>query len=222
MRITQLVLFTALAVLSCALSARAATIAVGNYDLLPNTPGQFISLYVTDIVPNAGNTAAPGNVNGIGLAVAIADGGIRYGGTLGPKINSIDLDSGPTVWVPPNSPPGNIPSQEFYDGQIAYKDVLNGSGFVNVTSGLLATVEVDTTGFSSGTFPLTLSGGAVSENLGNTQFSGAFASTNIIYGYYNGAAGQITVVPEPSSVSLAAIGLIGLAVCRRKFFFPTH
>lgn len=38
-------------------------------------------------------------------------------------------------------------------------------------------------------------------------------------------SGVLTVVPEPTSMVLATIGLIGfagLAAWRRKFFFPTH
>lgn len=222
MRNIRHLLFTACAVLGLAVSAQATpTITVGNYDLLPNTPGQEIPLYVTGIVPNAGpnNPNFPGNVNGIVLDVAIAEGGVDFGGTLGPTITSIDVDSGPTIWVAPNSPAGHQPPLVFNLGQLVEIQFLTNSGWVNVPGGLIATLLIDTTGFSSGTFPLTLSGGAIAANLSGTEFTGNLPNgTTIIYDYYNGTAGQITIVPEPSSVVLAAIGLIGLAAWgwRRK------
>lgn len=215
MRIIQHVLFTAIAVLGLAVDAQAATIVVGNYDLLPNTPGQKIPLYVSGIVPNAGPHFPhfPGNVAGLVLDIAINDGGPEWGsGPLGPTITSIDVVSGPTIWEPPNTTHGHNAPATFYAGQIADINFAILDGWVNVTGGLLATVEINTTGFASGTFQLTLTGGVLLDVLGGTEFIGNPATvTNIIYQYYNGTAGQITIVPEPSSVALAAIGLIGAA-----------
>ena len=97
---------------------------------------------------------------------------------------------------------------------------MTNSGWVNVTGGLFATLVIDTTGFGSGTFPLTLSGGAVEDSFGNTEFIGNLpdGGATFVYEYFDGTAGQITIVPEPSSVVLAAIGLVGLAAWgwRRK------
>jgi hypothetical protein len=222
MRNIQLVLFAAVAVLGLAIRASASpTITVGNYDLLPNTPGQLIPLYVSGIVPNAGpnNPNFPGNVNGVVLSVGIANGGIPYGGTLGPAITSIDVDAGPTIWTVPSTPAGHQPPHEYYFGQLAEVDFLTNTGFVNVPFGLFATLVIDTSGINAGIFPMTLSGGVVEDNFGNTEFSGNLPNgTAITYLCFNGTAGQITIVPEPSSMVLAAIGLTGLAAWgwRRK------
>jgi hypothetical protein len=231
MRHIQLVLFTAIAVLGLAASAQAATftITVGNYDLLPNTPGQKIPLYVTGIVPRADaiSPSNPGNVTGIELSVAIGDGGVAYGGEPGPLISSIDVDSGPTIWVAPQSPFGHNSPSTYYEGQLANVNFLTTEGYVNVTGGLFATLIIDTTGFNDGTYSLRLDGSpSIVDNMSPTTLLGVARAgvprdvTNIIYEYYGGKAGQITIVPEPSTVVLAAIGLIGLAAWgwRRKRF----
>jgi len=223
MRINQLVLFAAIAVLGCAIGAQAAPVItpLGNYDLLPDTPGQTIPLYISGIVPNSSPTLTPplpGNVNGMVLSVAINDGGPAFGGgLLGPQITFIDVDSGPTIWAVPNSPFGHNAANDYYLGQLAGSGFLTTTGWVNVTGGLLATLEIDTTGFFGGTYSLTLAGGYIETDVGDTVILGSEP-----YVIYDGPPGQITIVPEPSSVVLAAIGLIGLAVWRRKFFFPTH
>ena len=224
MRNIQLVLFTAIAVLGLAISAQAAPIItpLGNYNLLPNTPGQKIPLFITGIVPNDGPTfpLISGSVHGMVLSVAISGGGVAFGGTPGPIVSAIDVDSGPTIWVAPNSPAGHNPPFEYYAGQLAQVNFLVPSGWVNVADGLLATLIVDTTGFNIGTYSLTLSSPMQEENTGDTVIIGYFGDDFVLPNliYYDGPAGQITIVPEPSSVVLAAIGLIGLAAWgwRRK------
>ena len=232
MRNIRGVLFTAIAVVGWAINSQAATftITVGNYDLLPNTPGQEIPLYVTGIVPRAdvASPPNPGNVQGMRLAAAINDGGSLGGGAPGPTISSIDVDSGPTIWVAPQSPFGHGPADTFILGQFAVTSFNTTPGYVNVTSGLLATLVIDTTGFNGGTYSLKLSDSPSHEIILVTTEMGGFNQTfpapeipdvtSIIYQYYDGTAGQITIVPEPSSVVLAAVGLIGLAAWgwRRK------
>ena len=83
MRTIRHLLFTASTVLGLAVSAQAAPIItpLGNYDLLPNTPGQEIPLYVTGIVPSDGPTypLILGGVFGISLSVAISEGKVGRG-----------------------------------------------------------------------------------------------------------------------------------------------
>jgi hypothetical protein len=219
MRIDQLALVTAVAVLGLAVRAHAAPVItpLGNYNLLPNTPGQKISLYVTGIVPivSPALPVVPDGVRGMVLNVAINDGGPAWGpGLPGPGITKIDVDTGPTIWVPPSTL-GHQPPAEYYDGQLASSGFLVNnvaSAYVNVTSGLLATLEIDTSGFFSGTFSLTLSGGTLADTLGSTQIIGGFGDAGFFY--VDVAPGQITIVPEPSSMVLAVIGSIGLAAWR--------
>jgi len=212
-----------LALMLClaAVAQASPTITLGNYNLLPGTAGQTIVINVTGIVPNAGNTAAPGNVNGMVFSVAIDEGGPDFGGSLGPQISLVDVDSGPSIWVAPNSPSGRNSFTPFIDagGQLAQSSFLTVSGFVNVTGGVLATLVIDTTGFGPGIHKLTLSGGAVEENLGNTELSGSSTPdpTIIVYQFFDGTGGQITIVPEPSSVVLGLFAVAGLgAVAIRK------
>jgi hypothetical protein len=235
MRNIRFVLFTAIAVVGWATNSQAATftITVGNYDLLPNTPGQEIPLYVTGIVPRADadptTQANPGNVTGLILGAAINDGGSFWGGTPGPKISSIDVDSGSTIWVAPQSPFGHQAPNNFINtGQFAGIYVFTTQGYVNVTGGLFATLMIDTTGFNGGTYSLRLSDSypidlvfdptsskllGYNESLPKPEILDV---TEIIYQYYDGTAGQITIVPEPSSMVLAALGLIGLAAWGRR------
>jgi PEP-CTERM motif-containing protein len=227
MRKIQLLLFTASAVLDLTGSAEAATITLGNYSyLLANTAGQPIPILVTDIVPNT--------VNGMTFSVAIDDGGPAYGGALGPKITAIDVDSGPTIWVPPSVAAGhNVPATYFDPGgQLASVNFLTVSGFVNATSGLLVTLIIDTTGVHD-LHKLTLTGAVLADLVGDTEFIGtAAATTTINYPAFGGTGAVIGVlddpwppeVPEPSSFVLAALGLVGLAAWdwrRKRRMFST-
>ncbi len=131
------------------LAAAATTINVGNFLLLPNTPGQVISIQV------AGGDAAPG----ADLAVQVGDGGPELttvglpAGTPGPRIIDIGLTTGTIFGVPGASqftPSGNIP-------QVWFTNVaLLGNQTSVAASGVLANITIDTTGFSYGSFPLLL------------------------------------------------------------------
>lgn len=116
--------------------------------LLPDMPGQSFDVYVQ-------NTGASVLVNGIGFNIQVADGGAAAGGTIsGPAITSVDLFTG-TVFGPNNnglSGGGSIVPQVYERG------TLTAGGTVSIPNGLskVATVTLDTTGFGSGTFLLTL------------------------------------------------------------------
>jgi len=216
-----------LALMLClaAVAQAAPSITLGNYNLLANTAGQTIVINVTGIVPNALTTPIAGNVgnvNGMVLGVAVNEGGPDYGDVPGPTITAIDVDGGPSIWVAPQSPSGHNAPAEFFDGggMLAQSSFLTVAGFVNVNGGILATLVIDTTGFGPGIHKLTLSGGAVDANLGNTELSGNLPNgTVIVYDspFYGDTAGQITIVPEPSSVVLGLFAVAGLgAVAIRK------
>ena len=192
------VLGLALAIVLCLTASAQAipTIVVGDHLLLANTPGQLIPINVTGISAN--------EVNGITLSVMINDGGVPYGGTPGPIITAMDFDSGPTIWVPPSVPSGHNAPATFFDNQLASANFLTVSGFVTASSGLVATLTIDTTGFYClGINSLDLVGTALEENVGNTGFIGNITAESIS----NGTVGNLC--PEPSSVVL---GLLSLAV----------
>jgi hypothetical protein len=196
----------ALALLVCLTAVAKAdpTITLGNYVLQPNMSGQTIPITVTGIDPNS--------VNGVVLSVMIDDGGPGFGGTVGPTITGFDVDTG-TIWVPPNAVGHNPPAQ-FIDGggQLAETDFLTTSGFTSASSGLVATLIIDTSGLGAGVHTIRLNGGAISDNTGDTTFTGTIASTNLVYN-----PGTITIVPEPSSVVLGMFAVAGLgAVAIRK------
>ena len=183
------------------------TIVVGNYNLLANTAGQTIPITVTGIAPNT--------VNGMTFAISIDNGGPTYGGSLGPVITAIDVDSGPTIWNPPNAAGHNPPNfGQAPPSQLVAIDFLTTTGFVTASSGLVMTLIVDATGFGPGihTFSIT-SGSAIEDNFGPSDFTGQNFVSSIQ------GSGTIDLdVPEPSSVvlGLSAIAGFGVVVIRKR------
>lgn len=170
----------------CAVSAAraATTINVGNYLLLPNTPGQVIQ------IPVAGTDMAPG----ADLAVQVGDGGPQlsnYGlppGTPGPAISQIGFASDTIFSVAgatQSTPPGNIPQVWFTDV------VLTGSPAYVPANGTLANITIDTTGFANGQFALLLSNVVPGLQLPNG------VSTDLTYQVPNLTInnGSITIMP---------------------------
>lgn len=133
----------------------AATVDVGTHILLADTPGQEIQFLVS-----GGESVA-----GVDLFLQVGDGGpelVNVGlpaGTDAPEVSSVELVTG-----------------TIFDGTSATQTDLDRSGVVQVffsdvalslpppepqsvpATGVLATVTIDTTGFSSGTYDLLLSG----------------------------------------------------------------
>jgi hypothetical protein len=132
------------------------SIVVGNDILIPNRANQTIQLFVTGGI----------QVAGLDLNAEIANGGTTVGGTPGPKITNVDLITG-TIFASNHSTQANVPNvpPQAYEGSIT-----TASGSVAAT-GLIATLTIDTTGFTGQSFSLQLanfSNGAVS---GNTDFA---------------------------------------------------
>ena len=197
MRSIQHVLFPTFAVLCLTAVLQAApTINVGYWNLEP-AAGQQISINVSGIEPIT--------VQGILFSVMIDGGGPAYGGALGPVITAMDFDSGPTIWMPPSAPSGHNAPNLYFDpgGQLALGEFLLVDGFVTADSGLVVTLTVDMTGFGFGVHTLDLFGGAIEENLGNTEFYGQNSFVSI-------TNGLIIYVPEPNSLILGWFALAGL------------
>lgn len=161
--------------LFAASSASALEIDIGHHVVVPNMPGQKIGIYAT-----GGEL-----VNGISLSVAINGGGKAHGGKPGPLITNIDVDAGPTIW---NQPPGHNPPSVFNDGQLWNVNFLTTGGYVSA-DGLVATVTVDTTGYF-GRHTLELSGGGITESVGDTQFQGQDLELTIVNGTFGDATGD--------------------------------
>ncbi len=173
--------------------AQALSIVVGKHKLLPNTPGQRIAIYVT-----GGEL-----VNGMSLSVSVNNGGAEYGGKPGPLITGIDVDAGPTIW---NQHPGHNPPSISNEGQLWNVNFLTVDGYVSA-EGLLATLKIDTTGFF-GEHTLELSGGTISETLGDTQFLGQDLELTIINGSFGDGTGQLGM----RAVGLPTVAVLAAAV----------
>ncbi|HNQ87785.1 MAG TPA: hypothetical protein PKM73_04030 [Verrucomicrobiota bacterium] len=128
-------------------------IVVGIHRLAPDTDGQKVRVFVR----------GGGSVQGLNLNAQVADGGVAAGGQIaGPSVTAVDLITG-TVFegnaIGPDDP-GSVP-------QLAMRTLTTASGTV-VAEGLLATLTIDTTGFTSGVYRLAL--GATAN--GPTDFAG--------------------------------------------------
>jgi hypothetical protein len=163
--------------------SHAAMIVVGDHPLLPNKANQTIQISVTE-----GDA-----VQGLNLYLQIADGGTLAGGSVnGPTITSVDILSN-TIFSDNNTGvrnPGSLP-------QVAARVTTTSAGTVNA-EGLLATLTIDTTGFTDGSWSLNLN-----DTLnGPTDFAGVPVVT------YDGSI-FIAEVPEPMSLLPLAM-VVGL------------
>lgn len=162
---------------------------VGVHSLLPDQAGQTVEIFVTGGVL----------VQGLEFNVQIGDA------TSGPVFEGVDILTG-TIFGPSNDgifPGSYITPRVAYQGTttVQTRDIGYGAGYVS-TSGLLATLTIDTTGISGGNYDLLLIG----TQEGNTNFAGVLAEvTN----------GSLSVIPEPLSLSLMLVGS-GLLLRRRS------
>jgi hypothetical protein len=164
----------------------------GPRELLPDTAGQKVRLYVT------GGAA----VQGLNFNVQVADGFPDGGGTTdGPNITDVDILGTalePTIFFGNNTGQTTVRN----DAQVWSAFTTTSSGTVNA-SGLLAIVEITTVGWFTGTWTF-----ALEDTLeGATDFP--LIATTI-------TDGSITVVPEPSAGLIVAAGLLGCAVVIRR------
>ncbi|NQU24954.1 MAG: PEP-CTERM sorting domain-containing protein [Candidatus Nealsonbacteria bacterium] len=203
-------------------AASAATITLGTYNLLENTPDQKIPVY---IVGSVGDPA----VAGMNFNVQIADGGPEApGGSIdGPGISYLQLVDDP---VTPDYAlyHTDIYGPTFFDSISNWGHFGVGSPFPQFfarntafTSGgqplpvgvetLLAVVTVDTTGFFVGDAndPWDLKIGDTLNGSTALLDTSPLSPTPIPLEI---TEGQITLVSEPSTLALVLIGLLGVAV----------
>ena len=176
------------------------TVNVGTHNLLPNTPGQEIQL----------NVSGSGAVAGLNFFVQVGDGFPDFGGTTdGPNIAAVDVIgtvSEPTIFFGNNTGQTDPGSGQ----QIGIRNISTSSGTIS-PNGLLAILIIDTTGFSSGTFGLSLSNGGIPAGTEFLDSVAALLPATLIDGFIN-----ITPVPEPTFVAMVAGGALGaFALVRR-------
>lgn len=182
--------FSAVVVLIAAGGASADMyIDVGNVMLLPDTPGQTVQIMVS--------TDAADMVGGCNLNAEIAGGGPAYGGVAGPVITAVDMEAG-TIFAGNNTGQTDLGSL----AQLATYSIVTTSGTVPA-DGLLVTLTIDTTGFTTPGSTWTLALGQTLNGLTD------FAPTPAII-----SEGTIQLIPEPASLALMA--LAGAALLRRR------
>jgi hypothetical protein len=139
-----------LVALLCLASAAQADLNVyaGDWDLLPNTAGQEISVSI----------AGAGNVTN---ATVIAE---IVGTSPFPLFTGGDIVGG-TIFASNNT---GSPSYDFSSPQLAYLDVATASGTVD-GNGILARLMVSTAGVTGGTFALRLTGSSWGDTAVGTQ-----------------------------------------------------
>ena len=181
-----------LALLSATAPASAAgpTITVGSYYLAANTPHQPIAIRVSGVQ----------DVAGVDLNAQIEVGT----GTFYPLFGGVDLTTG-TLFAANNKGASDMGNGSF--PRVATWSLLTATGTISSAEGLLATLYIDTTGQSSGTYSL---------SLGNT-FNNPTAFYNAVGLPQNLTItdGSFTIVPEPASAALFLLAAPTLLL-RRK------
>ncbi len=199
-RLLLATLSLALLLLTVSLASGDATINVGHWILDPNTAGQEIELYVT------GGDA----VDGVDFFLQVADGGPEApGGSIdGPAITDVDI-------LGPPDRPGNEPTifsgnntGEAAGGSLLPQFWQSGtstdSGTVTADD-RLATVTIDTSGFTSGSWELKMTGTLMGDSTFRSPPPGV--TTSITNGSISIATNGI---PEPSTLLLLVLGTFSL------------
>jgi len=186
---------------SAELSAQVFFMNLPDVNLFPNTPGQTFNVSIEN------DTGSGIQVTGIGFNLQVADGGTAAGGSInGPAITSVDIFSG-TAFASNNnglSGSGQIVPQVYQIGTLTH------AGTVTIPNGVseVAAVTIDTTGFFSGTFGLTLD-----THNGPTKYT--TTGSDLFPALEDGKV-TLALVPEPHQfVGATAIALLGSLVWRR-------
>jgi hypothetical protein len=183
------------AILIClAQAAQAAlSITVGTHNLLPNTAGQPIDINITALGGE--------QMQGVNFRAQLGDGGPNAGGVDITPAMFGDLIGPGTIFETNNN---GVNDGSAYPSHLDYGTTTQ-AGFQVLSPGdnLLITILVDTTGFTTGTWSLHLTDTAT----GDTNTAGG---EDLLI--ENGSI----IIPEPSSIVLGLIGLVGLVAYGRR------
>lgn len=173
------------------------------YSLLPNTPGQSVSVYVK----NTGGSAV--QVGGVQLKVQVGDTGPASEGGVGtidgPNITGLDVITGTAFAANNNGNHYVVYPDPGVSKQFALCDTSTSSGTVTLAPGsttLFATLTLDTTGFSAPDYWPCYLGGTVD---GPSYYLDSTYAGSIPLTIYDGSM----TVPEPRAEIL--IGTLLLA-----------
>jgi hypothetical protein len=174
---------------------------------------QQLNLDVEQRIPIMVSSNTHETVEGVNLAVQIADGGAANGGTAtAPKIMSLDLIGPGTIFNASNT--GSAPlylgtgAQNLPPYLIALADTTTASGNLEA-NGVLAYLTINTFGAALGSYRVNLQ--SVGENVTAGPWTSDFAG---IPATFPANDGWIVVVPEPTAL-LLSLAACGVFLCRR-------
>ena len=182
------------------MQASAANIVVGTHLLSANTANQSISIFIS------GGEAIAGE----DFFAQIGDGGSFVGGTNAkPSFTAVNIIGG-SVFAGNNNGAFGDPGPGNAAHPLIWVDGTTTAAGTVAANGLLATLTIDTTGLSGGTFPLLLTGVAPSLGGFNTSLSnavGAAIPLSITNGLLKIAPGFTADFNENGTVDAADLGL---------------
>jgi hypothetical protein len=214
-------------------------ISLGTFNLQQNTAGQNINIYV-----GGGDSG----VQAVNFFLTTGDGGPDAGGSTGsgpggadaPTVTSVNLTGSGSIFGSvgnTGTSPNGAQAPQFAGYQTQTTGVLTvalgtlTSHGVGTTTGtpsssdgsvLLAVVTIDTTGFFSGSYSISV-GGTVNNNLTvateSTNFPPEQSLTQGQTGdtkYAGFIDGTITIAPEPASLGLLGLAIPALLLRRRR------
>lgn len=173
-------------------------------NLLPDTPGQQVGLYIS-------NTDSSALLADAATLKFQLDDGVAGAGV--PRITGIDAITG-TPWASAGGFQVSQTAQDEYWDVRVFANFLAGQHATLPGSGstLLATLTVDTTGVSGGSWSFRMAG--LDVDAVDTKYEVSGGGT--LFPTASVGAVNIAVVPEPEAVAcLTALGLAGMTTWRR-------
>ena len=176
---------------------------VPNVTLLPNTPNQLVTVTITGTSQVAGED----------FFAQIGDGGtFNNGVNTKPVFSNVDILTG-TIFTGNNTGATKDPGGPESAHPLIWVDGTTTNSGTVLDNGLLATLTIDTTGVSSGTYPLLLKGVATSLTPGG--FSTRLLDGSAVPVPLTINDGSITVSDVPEPLALPALGVLSCLLLSR-------